>query len=220
MARHIWKLLGLAGAAVLVVNLLGVNPLGWVADGLWASDDPPAAADTTLLSITKTQDLRAATGEFSVPVYFGTEQNGFLKKIIPDAFDADSGIALYQGSVDAFIDLSGLTEDDLEIDEAANTLTITVPDPTLSTPRLDHEKSSVVSQDRGVLTRLGEAFSESPMEGRDKLDETAVNELAKAAAQSNLLDTARTNGEDFLVALGEQLGFDRVIIVFEKPSNP
>lgn len=218
--KHIWKVLGVAGAAVLVVNLFGINPLGWVTEPLFDDDDPPVAADTTLLSIVKRQDLRAATGEFSVPVYFGTEQNGLVKEIVPDAFDGNSGIAIYQGSVDAFVDFSGLTEDDLQVDSANRTLTITLPVPTLGRPNIDHEKSSVVSQNRGLLTRLGEMFGESPMEGKEKLDKTAVEEITKAALQSNLADTAQRNTRDFLKSLGEQLGYEKVTVKFEAPLEP
>lgn len=218
--KHIWKIVGIAGALVLVVNLFGVNPLGWVTSSIFGDDEPPKAADTTLLSIITTQDLRAATGEFSVPVYFGTEQNGWIKELLPDAFDANSGIVLYQGSVDAFVDLSGLTEDDLVIDETSKKVTITLPTPQLSRPNIDPEKSKVMSQNRGVLTRLGELFSESPMQGRTELDELAVDELTKAAIDSNLTETAQDNAEAFISSLVAELGYDDVTIVFEAPDEP
>lgn len=218
--KHIWKVLGVAGAAVLVVNLFGINPLGWVTEPLFDDDDPPVAADTTLLSIVKRQDLRAATGEFSVPVYFGTEQNGLVKEIVPDAFDGNSGIALYQGSVDALVDLSGLAEDDIDIDPTTKRVTITVPDPVLSRPNIDPSKSTVVSQNRGILTRLGELFSESPMQGKDALDRLALEALTDAAIESNLADTARQSTRELLEALGRELGHSDVTVVFEKPQAP
>ncbi|NLA37674.1 MAG: DUF4230 domain-containing protein [Actinobacteria bacterium] len=218
--KHIWKILGIGGAVVLVVNLFGLNPLGWITAPLFEDDDPPAAADTTLLSIAKTQDLRAATGEFSVPVYFGTEQNGLVKGIVPDAFDANSGIALYQGSVDALVDLSGLTQDDIVVESTTRRVTITVPEPVLSRPNIDPSKSKVVSQNRGLLTRLGELFSESPMQGKEALDGLAIDELTDAALESNLTEIGRENTRDFLTALGRELGYTDVTIVFEEPRSP
>lgn len=217
--KHVWKILGIAGAAVLIVNLFGVNPLGWVTSSWFEDDDPPAAADTTLLSIIRTRELRAASGEFSVPVYFGTEQNG-IREILPDALDANSGIFLYQGTVDALVDLRGLTEGDIEVDAANRSVRIEVPEPTLSRPNIDPSKSKIVSQNRGLLTRLGEIFSESPMAGREELDEVAIEELTRAAQQSDLAGTARENAREFLTALLNELGYTDVEIEFVAPTEP
>lgn len=217
--KHVWKILGIAGAAVLIVNLFGVNPLGWVTSSWFEDDDPPAAADTTLLSIIRTRELRAASGEFSVPVYFGTEQNG-IREILPDALDANSGIFLYQGTVDALVDLRGLTEGDIEVDAANRSVRIEVPEPTLSRPNIDPSKSKIVSQNRGLLTRLGEIFSESPMAGREQLDEVAIEELTRAAQQSDLAGTARENAREFLTALLNELGYTDVEIEFVAPTEP
>lgn len=218
--KHIWKIFGVAGAVVIVLNLGGINPLDWTNLSFFGDDDPPAASDTALLSIVKRQDLRAATGEFSVPVYFGSEQNGLVKEIVPDAFDSNSGIALYQGSVDALVDLSGLTDGDIAADPSTKKVTITVPEPVLSRPNIDPSKSKVVAQNRGILTRLGELFSESPMQGKDALDELAIERLTEGAHESNLIETARESTRDLLVALGLELGYTDVTVVFEKPQAP
>ena len=152
-----WKRIGIAAVLLVVVNLVGFDPIGSLRDRIFGVDQRPEAADTTLLSIRKTAELRSATGEFSVPVYFGTEEDGLIHDILPGAFDANSGVAIYQGSVDAFVDLEGLTTDDLEINRTDRSIIINVPEPRLSDPNIDESKSKVLTQSRGAFTRIGES---------------------------------------------------------------
>lgn len=215
-----WKGLGLVAIVLVVVNLVGFDPIGSIRDKLFGVDQRPEAAGTTLLTIRRTTELRAASGEFSVPVYFGTEQDGVVHDILPDAFDANSGVAIYQGSVDAFVDLKGLTTDDLEINRTDRSIIITVPEPTLSKPNIDESKSKVVTQDRGLMTRIGELFDDAPLKGKDELDDVAVEELIKAAAESDLSGTAEENTRDFLTALAKRLGYDDVEVRFREVAKP
>ncbi len=205
--------------ALVMLNLFNINPIGGLRDWIFGVDQKPEAADTTLLTLRATKDLRAATGEFSVPVYFGTEQEGLVHKL-PDALDGNSGIALYQGSVDAYVSLKGLEGEDLVIDRAQKTLSIRVPAPVLSDPNINEAKSKIVAQDRGLLTRIGDVFSSTPLAGKDELDTVAVEELRKAAQESNLAQTARETTTEFLTALGKRLGYETVTVEFVEPAQP
>lgn len=219
LVANFWKPLGLLAVVLVVINVAGFDPIGSIRDRLFGVDQRPEAAGTTLLSIKRTAELRAATGEFSVPVYFGTEQDGVVHEVLPDAFDGNSGVAIYQGSVDAFVDLQGLTTDDLDINRSERSIVITVPEPRLSSPNIDEAKSKVITQDRGLMTRLGELFSDTPLEGRDELDEVAVETLRQAAAESDLRQTAEENTRDFLTSLAKRLGYESVEVRFEKDSK-
>ena len=139
----VWKGLGLAAIVLVLINLVGFDPIGSLRDKLFGVDQRPEAAATTLLTIRRTTELRAATGEFSVPVYFGTEQDGVVHEVLPDAFDGNSGVAIYQGSVDAFVDLKGLTTDDLEINRTDRSIVICKPAP--SPTKSVEGRSSTVS---------------------------------------------------------------------------
>lgn len=214
-----WKGLGLVAVALIVVNLIGFDPIGGIRDRLFGVDQRPEAAATTLLSIRTTAELRAATGEFSVPVFFGTEQDGIVHDIVPDAFDANSGVAIYQGSVDAFVDLQDLTGDDLTINRSDRSIVIRVPGPRLSEPNINEERSKVITQSRGLMTRVGEFLGDKPLEGKDDLDRVAVEELKTAAEDSELRATAKRNAKDFLTALANQLGYDNVKVEFDKSSD-
>ena len=207
--------LAVVAVGVLALSILFAGALGSLRDALFGAEAAPAPGDTTLLEIRKTAELRAATGSFSVPVYYGfDEDKGLLSKIVPDVIDENSGVAIYQGSIDALIDLKALQDRNIKADKAAGTLTITVPTPALTTPKIDLTKSRIVAQQRGIGTRVGDFFASAPLEQRQALDQAAVQALQQAAAESGLQATARENGRDFLTALGHQLGFATVTIVY------
>lgn len=214
-----WKSLGLLAVVLIVINLIGFDPIGGLRDRLFGVDQRPEAAKTTLLSIRTTAELRAATGEFSVPVFFGTEQDGIIHDIVPDAFDANSGVAIYQGSIDAFVDLQDLTGDDLTINRSDRSIVIRVPGPRLSEPNINEDRSKVITQSRGLMTRVGEFLGDKPLEGKDDLDRVAVEQLKSAAEESELRATAKRNAKDFLTALANQLGYDNVKVEFDKSSD-
>ncbi len=112
----------LAGALALLALLVLVNPLSWLRDQIFGTEDPPVAGDVTLLEIKDTAELKVATGTFSVPVYFRAGEQSGIRRRIPDFIDGNSGVAIYQGSVDATIDLRGLTEGDIDADRNRRTL--------------------------------------------------------------------------------------------------
>lgn len=220
MVAGIWKPLGVLAVVLIALNLFGFNPIGRIRESLFGASPRPAAAGATLLTLQRTAQLRAATGSFSVPVYFGTAQDGLVHEVLPDALDGNSGVAIYQGSVDALVDLKGLTADDLAINRTDRSIVITVPRPGLTDPNIDEKKSKVITQSRGVLTRLGELLDDAPLQGRDQLDEAAVKALTKAARESDLQNIAEDNTSDFLTALAKRLGYEQVEIKFEDASAP
>lgn len=215
LRQRTWVPLAVVAVAVLTLAVLFAGTLGKLRDALLGEDSVPAPGDTTLLEIRRTAELRAATGSYSVPVYYGYDQDtGILSKIVPDVIDKDSGVAIYQGSIDAMIDLKALEEKNIQADKAAGTLKITVPPPVLTSPKIDLAKSRIVAQQRGIGTRVNDFFASAPLEQRAALDQAAVQALQQAAAESGLTATARENGRDFLTALGRQLGFPTVTVVY------
>lgn len=212
-----WLPLLLVALLTLGVAFFLADPLGRLKDAILGAPQRPDASDVTLLELQRTSQLRAATGTFSVPVYYGMDESG-LRQYIPDILDRDSGVAIYQGSVDALIDLDGLTGKDLKVDKGTNTVTITVPPPTLTEPNIDEEKSRVVVQQRGLSSRVKDFFAAAPLEKQQALDREAVAALREAAAQSELGETARANGRDFLVALAKRMGFTYVVVHYTDES--
>lgn len=217
LRQRTWAPLAVVAVAGLALAVLFAGPLGVLRDALLGPSGP-SAGDSTLLEIRETAELRAATGSYSVPIYFGYDESG-IRRVIPGFLDKDTSVAIYQGSIDALIDLNGLTEDDIVIDETDNSVTITVPAPVLTSPNVDEAKSRVIAQQRGLGTRVSDFFAGAPLEQREEMDAEAVAALQQAAVESGLLDTARENGRDFLTTLAERLGHDDVTVVFADEGN-
>jgi hypothetical protein len=117
------------------------------------------------------------------------------------------------GSVDASVDFSNLDEDGIRVSDDRRSVTVSLPMPVLSEPRVDPEKSRVVSRDRGLLDRLGSAFSDSPTSDRE-LYLTAQEKMRTAAAESDLRARAEHNTRQMLEAMLRSLGFTEITVNF------
>ena len=62
------------------------------------------------------------------------------------------------GTVNTYVDLSGLADQDLTLSSDGKSTTVRLPEPQLDKPNLDHERSYVFSQDRGVLDAIADAI--------------------------------------------------------------
>ncbi|WP_432560559.1 DUF4230 domain-containing protein [Granulicoccus sp. GXG6511] len=209
-----------AVAAVLLVALLvrSFDPFGWFDPAVPEETSAAAAGDVTLIEIREAAELKAASGTFSVPVTMDTPRTG-LRQRLPEFLDGEKIVAIYQGDVDATIDLRGLTAEGIEADPASRSITVRVPAPRLSEPRIDHEKSGVVSHQRGVVRRVEDALGDGSLAVREELDRAAVSAIARAAAESDLRATAETNGTRFLTLLCQRLGYERVTIEYAEPAR-
>ncbi|WP_425309665.1 DUF4230 domain-containing protein [Ammonicoccus fulvus] len=205
-------------AALLLVALVvrSLDPFGWFVPGV--EESPAAAGDVTVLEIREAAELKAASGTFSVPVVIDVEKTG-LRSRLPDFVDGETIVAIYQGDVDATIDLRGLTEDGITADPETRTITVRVPAPVLSRPSIDHDKSRIVSHSRGVVQRLDDALGNGSLAVKEDMDAAAVTALARAADESDLRDTARTQGTHFLTLLCQQLGYEHITIEYAEPPR-
>lgn len=202
-----------AAAVVLLLALIvrSTDPFGWFD----AQDTRTAAtaSDVTLIEIREAAELNVATGWFSVPVILDVSRTG-LRDLLPEYVDRERIVAVYQGDVEAMIDLRGLTEDGITADPETRTITVRVPAPRLTEPRIDHGRSQILSHERGVLQRVEDAFGGGSVAVKEDLDRAAVAAIAKAAGDSDLTTTAQQNGTQFLTLLCQQLGYDQVTIEF------
>lgn len=166
-----------------------------------------------VLEIRKMVDLQVAEGTFSVPIILEGKATGILANL-PDVISSEKAVALYYGHVPAFVRMQNVTDDDIKISEDRTTLSLSVPDPTLGPPRIDHTKSRIVVHSRGALPRLDDALNNNPTDIRRDMDGQANGALLKAAEESLLLDTARINARDYLTSLGKSLGYKNVTVTF------
>jgi hypothetical protein len=136
---------------------------------------------------------------------------------LPDALKGSRELFIAEGEVDGSVELSGLTEDDLKVSENGEVLTVHVPPAQLSRPRIDPDATRLVSRERGLLDRLGDAVGGGDPTNQQALYQRAEQKITEAAQRSELTQRTEENTEKFLESLFEGLGYREVKVVFDGP---
>ena len=121
----------------------------------------------------------------------------------------DAILLVAAADVTAGVDLSGMTEDDIQVDEARRSVRIVLPPPVVLSARLDNDRTYVHTRKTDAL-----AIRQDTLETRARLE--AERSLRNAALAAGILDHAHTSAERTLRALMRSLGFDQVDIVFRE----
>jgi hypothetical protein len=166
-----------------------------------------------LQSLEDLSEYHAATGEYQVVVDIEDRT-----RFVPGFLKGERTTFLAQGSVDAVVDLGQLGAESVTVADDGRSVTVVLPPATLADPHVDHEASTVLDRDRGLLDRVGSAFSDSPTSDRGLYVE-AESRLADAAAGSELRETAERNTTTMLEDLLRTAGFERVRVVFASPAD-
>jgi len=188
----------LVGVALVVMAGLGAGSMfGFSPFGVKQTDRSQPAL---LKSIQDVSEYHAAVGNFEV--LLDTEDD---VSWIPDFIAGRRTLFVAAGSVDAYVDLSGLGDEDLMLSQDGKSATVRLPEPQLDKPSLDLDRSYVYEQNRGVLDRIADAISTPQQEQFYSL---AATKLASAAEESELKQRAAENTEGMLTGLFGSLGID------------
>jgi hypothetical protein len=109
------------------------------------------------------------------------------------------------GEVEAGVDLSVLSPDDVEVD--GKKVAIRLPEPEILSSSLDEEKTAVYDRDQGLLRFQ----PDDEMVGEARRD--AEKEITATAEENGILDYARSNAEGSIRAFATTLGFEEVEFV-------
>ena len=82
----------------------------------------------------------------------------------------------------------------------------------------EHRSIAVLDRDRGLIERIGDATGDNPTDDSE-LYALAEDQLAAAAADSDLRERAETNTRAMLTGLAQSLGVDEVEIRFEETAD-
>jgi hypothetical protein len=198
------------GAALLAVAALGVDR---VLDALPSFGNPlqeqtvDRQRPALQLALTDLSDYRAAQGSYQVVV--DREKD---VPYVPGVVKGERTTYLAVGTVDGMVDFRGLGEGAVQVRGQA--VTITLPPPRLAAPAVDLEQSRVISRDRGVLDRIGGAFSDNPTSERS-VARAAEGKLTTAAAESDLLRRSEQNTRSMLTGLAASFGYTDVTVRFD-----
>ncbi|MFJ5775518.1 DUF4230 domain-containing protein [Streptomyces sp. NPDC093094] len=200
-----------AGTAVLVLALLaaglGLSALPALKD-VFGTETRDRSGPALLQSVQDMSRYEAASGNFQVVVDLEKDT-----KFLPDAVRGSRTLYVGAGTVDAYVDLGKVGEDDVQVDEDRASATLRLPHAALGRPALDPDRSYAVSKQRGLLDRLGDLFSDNP-NGEQAVQRLAVRHISAAAKESGLTARAERNTTDMLEGLLRSLGFSRVKVVY------
>lgn len=137
---------------------------------------------------------------------------------LPAVIKGERVVFMAEGDVQATVDFSQLNASGIEKSADGTSVTVHLPEPQLTTPRLDPHKSSVIARDRGILDRAEDAMSTTGSGGDQKYYEEAEKKLSETANRTELRDRAQANTETFVTNLFTGAGYQHVTVLFDAPA--
>ncbi|GAA1792306.1 DUF4230 domain-containing protein [Luedemannella flava] len=212
--RWFRRFLALIGTVGLVIAAV----LGLKMIDLWPDLKNPFATEKTDRSgpvlLKSIQDLSryvAADGSFQVLI--DLQENN---KYIPDFLFNDRTLFVGAGTVNAYVDFSTLGEGAIKESADGKSVEIILPAPQLEKPNIDHDRSYVFDESRGLANRVGDLFGGDPNR-QQQLYQLAEDKIAQAARESELQARAQRNTEQMLVSMLKSLGYENVKVTFAAP---
>ncbi|MCI3242186.1 MULTISPECIES: DUF4230 domain-containing protein [Streptomyces] len=205
-----WSKAVTAVVLVLVVFFAGIrlSVLPGLKD-LFGTETHDRSGPALLQSIQDMSRYDAASGNFQVVVDLEKDT-----KYLPDAIRGSRTLYIGAGTVDAYVDLGKVGEDDVTVNDDRTSATLHLPHAALGKPALDPDRSYAVSKQRGLLDRLGDLFSDNP-NSEQAVQKVAVKHIGEAAEDSGLTKRAETNTTDMLDGLLRSLGFKEVRVSYD-----
>ena len=181
----------IVGALVFVAGLGGAGLLG--VKNPFESKTIDRSQPALLKSIQDISQYHAAVGNFEAVL--GYEQDvGW----VPGFIAGERSLFVAAGTVNAYVDFSGLAEGDLAVSEDGKSVEIRLPESKLDKPNLDQDRTYLFSQERGVINRVGDALS---TDDQQELYQLAEEKLASAAEESELAQQAEENTRAMLIGM-------------------
>ncbi|GAP45328.1 DUF4230 domain-containing protein [Streptomyces azureus] len=199
------------GALVLVLVVFFAGIRLSVVPGLkdlFGTETQDRSGPALLKSIQDLSRYDAASGNFQVVVDLEKDA-----KFLPDAIRGTRTLYVGAGTVDAYVDLGKVGDDDVQVNGDRTSATLRLPHAQLGRPALDPDRSYAVSKQRGLFDRLGDLFSDNP-NGEQAVQKLAVRHIGDAAKESELTARAETNTRSMLEGLLRSLGFKEVRVSY------
>lgn len=198
----------LVATAVLGATLVG-RGLDLLPDLPFAQQTVDRSGPALMLALDDLAEYHAAQGTFQVALDLERDTQW-----VPSVISGERTTYLATGQVDGIVDFTALRAGAIIASADRRSVTISLPKPRLGEATVDPESSRVVARDRGLLDRLGGAFVDSPTSER-ALNIAAEQKLARAAAESNLLQRSEENTRAMLTNLARSFGFEEVTVRFD-----
>ena len=209
------KIFGTASLAVIAVSIAVGAMLLAVFGGVFgflrnplATDEVDRTGPALLTAVRSLARIEGSSGTFQVVV--DIEEDA---KYLPGALKGQRIIYLAQGSASGTVELGGINETSMTVDEETKSVVFRVPHAEISNVRIDPKASRVLSYERGILDRLGDAVGEiDPLP--QELNQRAEAQLNQAAVDSELIGRAEQSTEQVLRSIANGLGYTDVTVTF------
>ncbi len=206
--------IGVVSVAVIALSLVGLVALGILrAFDPFGTEEVDRSGATVVERIRDLEEFTAAEGSFTQDV--DIEEDA---RWVPDFIRGERAVIIVSGTVRATVDLGGLDADAVTVDDEAGRIRLVLPEPTLSDAEIDESSARVVSRSRGLLDRVGDLFAENPTDDAE-LYEAAEDKVNDAARESDLIEQARANTEEWMETFLGAAGFDEVEISWQDRSE-
>lgn len=151
--------------------------------------------------------LETASYEFEKVVMAETKQDVLWGAL------GESMVFVAHGKVYAGVDFADMAVDDLQVYDPT-TVYVYLPEVKIfeDIPVLDNEKSFVADRDTGILTRADPQLE-------SQVRQEAEKAIAAAAEESEILERATVNAQEFMSNFLKGLGFENIIFT-DKPPKP
>lgn len=156
-----------------------------------------------LKSIQDISQYHAAVGNFEVVLDYEKDVDW-----VPDFIAGERSLFIAAGTVNAFVDFSGLADGDLTLSDDGASAQIRLPAAQLDKPNLDQDRTYLFSQKRGVINRVNDALS--PPDQRE-LYQLAEGKMMMAAEESELVKQAEQNTRAMLIGMFDALDIEVTI---------
>ncbi|HEV2062874.1 MAG TPA: DUF4230 domain-containing protein [Solirubrobacteraceae bacterium] len=200
--------------AVVAVWLLVSLVTGWSLNP-FSTETKDRSQPVLLKSLESLSEYRAATANMQeiVDIEWDVE-------LLPSFLAGEKVLLVAAGTVDAGVDFGELrSAGSVRVSDDRRGVEIVLPPATLSEARVDLERSRVVDTDRGIINRVGDAFSDDTNEERELLL-LAQRKIEEAARRNpDLLRLAERNTRSMLTGFLRGLGFERITIRFTPPPT-
>jgi hypothetical protein len=209
--RGVFWLVAIIGLVLALV--VGAQAVGWLPDfrNPFATQRADRSQPPLLQSIQDLSRYVAAEGNFQVII--DVQQN---QKYIPDFLVNDRVLFIAAGTVEAYVEFGNIGQGAIKESADRRTVEVTLPAPQLGKPNLDPDNSRVYAQQRGLLNRIRDAFSNDPNRLQEvyKLSEDKISEAAKS---SGLSQRAQDNTRKMIEGLLRSLGYTTVTVKYQSP---
>jgi Protein of unknown function (DUF4230) len=195
----------LKGTALVVVGaLVALTLTGFGVINMFTSWFQGSQVDRSqpvmLKSIQDIKQFHAAVGNFEVLLDIEDEAGW-----VPGFIAGRRTLFVGAGTVNAYVDFSGFADGDLNLSPDGESLTIRLPEAKLDKPNLNHDRSGIYDQDRGIIERIADAI-ETPKQKQFFV--MAETKMAAAAQESELLKQATENTKSMLTGTFGSVGIE------------